>query len=114
MKASKRTTSRDDVKLNLLGSRERAEKGGLDTETLDVDLVTPATRVLKSKACSTQQMSTRGCGCKRGRVQANLFESSNNPRMATCNGTSEDSGEDIGASVDGSRPRPFQVVEFIL
>jgi hypothetical protein len=101
MKASKRTTSLDDVKSNLLESCERAEGRGLDIETLDVDLVTHAARLLQSKAGGTQQMSTRGRGRERGRAQANLVESSINPRLVTNDGTSEDSGADIGASVDG-------------
>ena len=101
MKASKRTTSKDDPNSNFLEGRERAEGCGLEPETLDVGIVTLATRFLRSKAGGTQQTSTRGRGCGRGRAQANLIESSNIPRMATEDGTSEDSGADIGASVDG-------------
>ena len=101
MKASKRTTSGDDLKSNLLGGRERAEGGGLEPETLDVDIVTPATRFLRSQAGGSQQTSTRGRGRGKGRAQANLVESNNIPRMATEDGTSEDSSADIGASVDG-------------
>ena len=58
MKASKSTTSRDDPKSNLLGGRERAEGSGLDLETLDVDIVTPAIRSLRSNAGGTQQTLT--------------------------------------------------------
>ena len=68
MKASKRTTSGDDPKSNLLGGRERAEGGSLEPKTLDVDIVTLATRLLRSKAGGTQQTSTRGCGRGRGRA----------------------------------------------
>ena len=97
MKASKRTTSRDDPKSNLQGGRKRGEGGGLELETLDVDIVTPATRFLRSKAGGTQQTLTRRRGRGRGRAQTTLVESSSIPIMATEDGTSEDSGADIGA-----------------
>jgi hypothetical protein len=46
MKAFKRTMSGDDLKSNLLGGRERAEGGGLELETLEVNIVTPASRFM--------------------------------------------------------------------
>ena len=54
MKASKRTMLGDDVKSNLLGGRDRAKGGGLEPKTLDVDIVIPASRFLRSKAGGTQ------------------------------------------------------------
>ena len=54
MKASKRTASEDDLNSNLVGGRERAEGGGLELEILNVDIVIPASRFLRSKAGGTQ------------------------------------------------------------
>ena len=54
MKASKRKVAEEDLKSNLLEGRERAEEGCPRTETLNVDIVTPASRFLRSKAGGTQ------------------------------------------------------------
>jgi hypothetical protein len=66
-----------------------------------VDIVTPASRFLRSKAGGTQQTSRRGRGRGRGMAQVNLGDSRSTPITLTEDGTSEDSGADIGASVEG-------------
>ena len=57
MKASKRKMAKEDLKSNLLGGRKRAEGGDPCTEILSVDVVTPASRFLRSKVGGTQQPS---------------------------------------------------------
>lgn len=101
MKASKRKAAKEDLKSNLLGGRERAEGGDPCAETLSVDVVTPASRFLRSKAGGTQQTSRRGRGRGRGMAQVNLGDSRSTPITPTEDGTSEDSGANIGASVEG-------------
>jgi hypothetical protein len=101
MKASKRKAAKEDLKSNLLGGRKRAEGGDPCAETLSVDVVTPASRFLRSKAGITQQTSRRGRGRGRGMAQVNLGDSRSTPITPTEDGTSEDSGANIGASVEG-------------
>lgn len=52
--ASKTTTSEDDLYSNLLGGHERVEVCGLEPETLNVDIVTHASKFLQNKAGGTQ------------------------------------------------------------
>lgn len=101
MKVSKRRAAKEDLTSNYLGGHKRAEEGGPGTETLNVDIVTPASRFLRSKAGGTQQTSRRGRGRGRGKTQVNLVDSRTTPLTTTEDGTSEDSGADIGASMDG-------------
>ena len=54
MKASKRKAAEEDLKSNVLGGCERDGGGGTGTETLNVDIVTHASRLLRSKAGRTQ------------------------------------------------------------
>ena len=76
-------------------------QGGPGNETLNVDIVTPASRILRSKVGGTQETSRRGRGRVNGKAQVNLGDTKNTVITATENGSSEDSGADIGASVDG-------------
>ena len=101
MKASKRKAAKEDLKSNLVGGRERAEGGDPGTETLVQDNVTLASRFLRSKAGGTQQTSRRGRGRGRGMAEVNLADLRSTPITPTGDGTSEDSGADIGASVEG-------------
>jgi hypothetical protein len=102
MKASKRKVAKEDLKTNLVGDRERAEGGDPGTaETLVQDNVTNAPRNLRSKAVGTQPTSRRGRGRGRGMAQVNLGDSRSTPLTPTGEGTSEDSGADVGASVEG-------------
>ena len=101
MKATKRKATEEDLKSNLLGGRERAEGGGPENETLNVDIVTPASRILRSKAGGTQKTSKRVRGRGRRKAQVHLGDTSSMPLTATEDEISEDSGTDIGASVDG-------------
>jgi hypothetical protein len=98
MKASKRKVAKEDLKTNLVGDRERAEGGDPRTETLVQNNVTHASRILRSKAGGTQTTSRRGRGRGRGMGHVNLGDSRSTP---TGEGTSEDSGADVGASVEG-------------
>jgi hypothetical protein len=101
MRASKRQVAKEDLKSNLVGDRERDEGGDPGTETLVQDTVTHASRILRSKAGGTQPTSRRVRGRGRGMAQVNLCDSRSTPITSTGEGTSEDSGADIGASVDG-------------
>ena len=101
MKASKRKVAKEALKSNILSTSERAEGGGGGTENLKVDIVTPASRILRSKAGGIQETSRRGRGRVRGKAQVNLGDTRSTPIMATENESSEDSGADIGASMDG-------------
>ena len=108
MRASKRKVTKEDLKSNLAGDRERGE----GTETLVQDNVTNASRNLRKKAGGTQPTSRRGRGRGRGMAQVNLGDSRSTPLTPTWEGTSEDSGADVGASVEGIlqnlvRCRPF-------
>ena len=100
MKASKRKTTKKDLKSNLLGGRERAKGRGPSTETLNVDIVNPDLRFPRSKAGRTQQTSRRRRGRGRRKAQVNLGDSRSTPIMPTEDGTLEDSGADVGALVD--------------
>jgi hypothetical protein len=53
MRASKRKVTKEDLKLNLVGDRERAKGGDPGTETLVQDNVTNASRNLRRKAGGT-------------------------------------------------------------
>jgi hypothetical protein len=64
MNASKRTVSGDDQNLNLSEGCKTTERGGPEHETLNVDIVTPALRFMRSKASNTQQ--NRGEGMAAG------------------------------------------------
>jgi len=97
MRASKRKVTKEDLKSNLVGDRERGE----GTETLVQDNVTNASRNLRKKAGGTQPTSRRGRGRGRGMAQVNLGDSRSTPLTPTWEGTSEDSGADVGASVEG-------------
>ena len=101
MKASKRKVAKEDLKSNLVGDRERAEGGEPGTETLVQDNVTNASRNLRSKAGGTQPTSRRGRGRGRGMAHVNLGDSRSTPITSTGDGTSEDSGADVGASMEG-------------
>jgi hypothetical protein len=101
MKASKRKVAKEDLKTNLIGDRERGEGGDPGTETLVPDNVTHASRFLRSKVGGTQPTSRRGRGRGRGMAQVNLGDSRSTPLTPTGEGTSEDSGADVGASVEG-------------
>jgi hypothetical protein len=101
MKASKRKMAKKDLKSKLLGDKERAEGGDPRIETLVKDSVTHASRILRSKAGGTQPSSRRGRGRGRGMAQVNLGDSRDTPITPTGDGTSEDSGADVGASVEG-------------
>jgi hypothetical protein len=93
--------AKEDLKSNLVGDRERAEGGEPGTETLVQDNVTNASRNLRSKAGGTQPTSRRGRGRGRGMAHVNLGDSRSTPITSTGDGTSEDSGADVGASVEG-------------
>ena len=88
MKASKKKATKEDLKSNLLGGRERVEGGDPGPETLSLDIETPASRFLRSKAGGSQQTSRRGRGRGRGMAQVNrrFEEHSNNA----------DRGRDLG------------------
>jgi hypothetical protein len=101
MKALKRKVAKEDLKSNLVGDTERAEGGEPRTETLVQDNVTNASRNLRSKAGGTQPTSRRGRGRGRGMAHVNLGDSRSTPLTPTGEGTSEDSGADVGASVEG-------------
>jgi hypothetical protein len=101
MRASKRKVTKEDLKSNLVGDRERAEGGERGTETLVQDNETNASRNLRSKAGGTQPTSRRGRGRGRGMAQVNLGDSRSTPQTPTREGTSEDSGADVGASLEG-------------
>jgi hypothetical protein len=101
MKASKRKVAKEDLKTNLVGDREKAEGGDPGTETLVQDNVTHASRILRSKAGGTQTTSRRGRGRGRGMGHVNLGDPRSTPITPTGDGTSSDSGADIGASLEG-------------
>jgi hypothetical protein len=101
MKASKRKVAKEDLKSNLVGDRERAKGKEPGTETLVQDNVTNASRNLRSKAGGTQPTSRRGRGRGRGMAHVNLGDSRSTPITSTGDGTSEDSGADVGASMEG-------------
>jgi hypothetical protein len=101
MKASKRKVAKEDFKSNLVGDRERGEGADPGTETLVEHNVTNASRILRNKAGGTQPTSRRGRGRGRGMAQVNLGDSRSTPITPRGDGTSEDSGADIGASLDG-------------
>ena len=101
MKTSKRTSSEEDLNSNLLEGREIAKEGGPERQTLNVNIVTPASRFLRSKAGNTQQTSRQGRGYGRGKAQVNLGDSRSTPITPTKDSTSEDSGATIGALGDG-------------
>jgi hypothetical protein len=84
-----------------VGNRERADGGGPCTESVVQDNVTHASKILRSKVGGTQPTSRRGRGRGRGMVQVNLGDSRSTPITPTRDGTLEDSGADIGASVEG-------------
>jgi len=97
MRASKRKVTKEDLKSNLVGDRERGE----GTETLVQDNVTNASRNLRKKAGGSQPTSRRGRARGRGMAQVNLGDSRSTPLMPTGVETSEESGGDVGASVEG-------------
>jgi hypothetical protein len=97
MRASKRKVTKEDLKSNLVGDRERGE----GTETLVQDNVTNASRNLRKKAGGSQPTSRRGRARGRGMAQVNLGDSRSTPLMRTGVETSEESGGDVGASVEG-------------
>jgi hypothetical protein len=101
MRASKRKVTKEDFKSNLVGDRERAEGGDPGTETLVQDNVRNSSKNLQSKAGGTQPTSRRGRGRGRGMAQVNLGDSRSTPLTPTGEATSEDSGADVGASVEG-------------
>ena len=101
MRSSKRKVTKEDLKSNLVGDRERAEGGDPGNETLVQDNVTHASRNLRRKAGGTQPTSRRVRGRGRGMAQVNLGDSRSIPLTPTGEGTSEDSGADVAASVDG-------------
>ena len=101
MKASKRKVAKEDLRSNLMGDREREEGGDLGTETLVQDNVTHAPRILRSKVGGTQPTSRRGRGRGRGMAEVNLGDSRSTPLTPPGDGTSEDSGADVGATVEG-------------
>ena len=109
MKASKRKAAEDDLKCNLLGGHERVEEGGLGTKTLNVDIVTPISRILQSKASGTQETSRRGHGRGRRKAHVNLIDTRSIPITVTEDGSSEDSGMDIWGFSGWDTPNPGKV-----
>jgi hypothetical protein len=101
MRSSKRKVTKEDLKSNLVGDRERGEGGDPGTETLVQDNVTNASRNLRKKAGGSQPTSRRGRARGRGMAQVNLGDSRSTPLMRTGVETSEESGGDVGASVEG-------------
>jgi hypothetical protein len=79
MRSSKRKVTKEDLKSNLVGDKERAEGGDPGNETLVQDNVTHASRNLRRKAGGTQPTSRRGRGRGRGMAQVNLGDSRSIP-----------------------------------